>query len=595
MLATINRCFELIGSRWRRRWLALLPLTVLTAVLELLAASSVFVLIRVITDETGGESIGWLTTARERLGIAAGSATAVAVAIAVAVLFLLKAGLRLSEVYLRERWVHGSLTDLATRLFGAYLDAPYSFHLRRSSAELLRAIHEGVHSVCGIVLQSVAITVNEILLAGAVVVVLLFVTPWVSLLVALVIVALCVAILAGSQRLASDWGRRLHEASGGKLRLAQQGFASAKEVKLLGRSAFFIDSFRRLRRDEEVEVAWATFQWLPRLTMETLFVGGIAVLVVVAHLTSSQPWSLAPTLGMFAFAAIRLLPSFYLILHHLNRVQLSEASVAAVYDDYRRLGPSAVLPQQPLSAMTRDIRFESVSFTYEGAARPALTDIDLIIAAGESIGVVGSTGSGKSTLMYLLLGLLQPSTGRICVDSHDIESRTSCWQRQIGYVPQHVYLLDASIAANIAFGIDDPDVDRLRVIEVARMAQLQDWIESLPAGLDTLVGERGVRVSGGERQRIAIARALYRDPGVLVFDEATAALDNRTEKELSETIQRLHGRKTLLIVAHRLTTVRECTRLVFLRDGRIADIGTYAELLGRNREFQRLAATLHSS
>lgn len=593
MLATISRCFELIGDRWRWRWFALLPLTLLTAGLELIGASAVFILIRLITDDSAATSIGVLAPLRDRLGITDGPTLAAVMAGAVAVLFLLKGILRLAEVYLRESWVHGALSDLATRMLSTYLDAPYSFHLRRNSAELARTLHDGVQIVCAVVLHALAIATNETLLAVAVVSVLLWVVPWASLSVALVVVVLAVATLSGSHRLTSDWGRRIHESIGSKFRLVQQGFGAAKEVKLLGRASYFVVSYRQaLAQQEHAEVAWGTFQWLPRLTIETIFVCGLAALVIVAWFAETAPWQLAPTLGLFAFAGLRLLPSFHLILYHLNRIQLARAPVASVHEDYRKLELQQAREtlSTPAAAFEHGIVLEQVSFVYEGETRRALSGIDCRIDKGESIGIVGSTGAGKSTLIDLLLGLLPPTSGRILVDGHDIREETTAWQRQIGYVPQQVFLLDDTIQANIAFAIDPREVDTARVAAVARMAQLQPWIDTLPARFETIVGERGVRVSGGERQRIAIARALYGDPAVLVFDEATAALDNHTEKELSTTIQGLQGHKTMLIVAHRLTTVRHCDRLLFLRDGCIVDVGSYDALLQRNPDFARLAA-----
>jgi ATP-binding cassette subfamily C protein len=237
------------------------------------------------------------------------------------------------------------------------------------------------------------------------------------------------------------------------------------------------------------------------------------------------------------------------------------------------------------------IAFEGVSFAYEREGAPVLRDASLSIAPGESVGIVGPTGSGKSTLLDLLLGLLTPSKGRITVDGAELAGQLASWQRSIGYVPQDVYLEDATIRANVAFGLEREEIDDERVGRAVRSAQLDDFLSSLPAGLDTVIGERGVRLSGGERQRVAIARALYHEPELLVFDEATSALDPITELELTRAIDALKGKKTLVVVAHRLGTVRRCDRLFFLRDGRIEAVGSYDELLERSEEFRRMATT----
>jgi ATP-binding cassette, subfamily B, bacterial PglK len=239
--------------------------------------------------------------------------------------------------------------------------------------------------------------------------------------------------------------------------------------------------------------------------------------------------------------------------------------------------------------MRDDVVFDHVTFTYEGALRPALRDIDLCLPAGEAIGIVGPSGAGKSTLVDLLLALLHPTAGRVLAGGVDLARDRRAWQRRIGYVPQAVYLADDSLRRNIAFGLDDAEIDPDRLWRAVRLAQLERFVTALPDGLDTRVGERGVRLSGGERQRVAIARALYGEPRVLVLDEATAALDNRTEQEVAAAIEALAGDRTLIIVAHRLSTVRHCNRLVLLRDGRIEEIGPYDDLLARSATFRALA------
>jgi ATP-binding cassette, subfamily B, bacterial PglK len=288
------------------------------------------------------------------------------------------------------------------------------------------------------------------------------------------------------------------------------------------------------------------------------------------------------------------LPSLHLLVYRFNRIGTGDASVQAVARDWNELGPyvEGSGEAEVGSAMTKSVEFDGVSFAYEdshgGAGEPALSQIDLAIRRGESIGIVGPTGSGKTTLVDLLLGVLEPTEGTIRVDGRDIRLSLRAWQRQIGYVPQTVYLIDDTIRRNIALGLEDSEIEEARVLEAARDAQLDGFLSGLAGGLDTVAGERGVRLSGGERQRIAVARALYRRPTVLIFDEATAALDNITEQALTATIHGLHGRITTVFIAHRLSTVQSCDRLIFLRDGEIADVGTYAEL-EKNPEFLALS------
>jgi ATP-binding cassette subfamily C protein len=240
---------------------------------------------------------------------------------------------------------------------------------------------------------------------------------------------------------------------------------------------------------------------------------------------------------------------------------------------------------------TRTIALERVSYTYEGEPEPVLSDVSLAIAKGESVGIVGPSGAGKSTLVDLLLGLLTPTAGRITVDGRDIATALRSWQRHIGYVPQEPFILDDTVRRNVAFGLSDAEIDDRRVMAALRLAQMTDVVAALPDGLDTMLGERGTRLSGGQRQRVAVARALYHEPEVLVFDEATSALDTPTERELIAALEALRGVKTVVVIAHRLGTVRRCDRLAVLRDGRLAAVGPYDELMARDPGFRAMATT----
>jgi len=247
-------------------------------------------------------------------------------------------------------------------------------------------------------------------------------------------------------------------------------------------------------------------------------------------------------------------------------------------------------PPEPELRFERAIVLDRVSYQYEAGAAPVLTDVSLTIRRGESVGIVGATGAGKSTLIDLVLGLLEPTGGSISVDGVDIARARRAWQRRIGYVPQAAFLFDDTIARNVALGVRPAEIDAARLADALRMAQLAEFVATLPDGVDAQIGERGIRLSGGQRQRVAIARALYRQPEVLVFDEATAALDNQTEREVTRAIEGLRGQKTLVIIAHRLTTVRHCDTLVFLRAGRVDAIGPFDRLLEESAEFRAMAA-----
>jgi ATP-binding cassette subfamily C protein len=300
---------------------------------------------------------------------------------------------------------------------------------------------------------------------------------------------------------------------------------------------------------------------------------------------------------LLAYAGFRLVPSANRITAYLNVMRGAGVYIRDVYEDFVTLGAVDPTPMpaaaqaDPARAFRTAVVFERVSYRYEDRSAPALDDVSLTIRKGESIGIVGQTGAGKSTFVDLLLGLLHPMSGRIVVDGVELGADARWWQRQLGYVPQTFAMIDDTLRRNIAFGFADREIDEQRLGAAVRMAQLDDVVAALPQALDTNMGERGIRLSGGQRQRIAIARALYRNPDVLIFDEATSSLDNQTEAEITRAIEALHHRLTVVVITHRLSTVRSCDRLVFLQGGRITAIGTFDQLVDTNAEFRAMATT----
>jgi ATP-binding cassette, subfamily B, bacterial PglK len=293
-------------------------------------------------------------------------------------------------------------------------------------------------------------------------------------------------------------------------------------------------------------------------------------------------------LALFAYTGFRVVPSANRIMLNVGYMREAHPWIRGMDEDMRRLKLPLARPYEHVPPMLQStLACEDVSFRYEDAPALAVDRVSFTIARGQSIGIVGPTGAGKSTLVDLLLGLLAPTSGRVMIDGQPLEGRERAWQRQIGYVPQDVYLLDDSLRRNIAFGIPDSAIDEQRLAEAMTLARLDEVIAALPNKLETVIGENGVRLSGGQKQRVAIARALYHDPQVLVFDEATAALDNQTEREVTEAISSIHGTRTVIAIAHRLSTVKGCDQLIYLREGRMAGLGTYEELM-RDPGFRQL-------
>jgi ABC-type multidrug transport system fused ATPase/permease subunit len=382
-----------------------------------------------------------------------------------------------------------------------------------------------------------------------------------------------------------------------RFKVVQEIAGGLKEIKVMGLEAVSLARFRTpARAMARYQTAGLVFARLPRFALEAAVYGGfIAMVLVMLVVRGGALADLLPLLGLLAMSATKLFPALQQLYQEISSIRFSAAALDRLHAE---LVATAGTPPPPSAAsapallVPQDrIEFVGVQYRYPQADRPALTGLDLAIAAKSTVGIVGGTGAGKTTVIDLLLGLLHPDAGQILIDGRPLGRETlRAWQRSIGYVPQTIFLADDTIAANIAFGVAPADVDPRLVEQAARAANLHDFITGeLPGGYATMVGERGLRLSGGQRQRIGIARALYRDPAVLVLDEATSALDNLTERAVMEAVRALGGQKTIVMIAHRLTTVEACDKIILLEQGRVTAEGTFAELLSRNEIFRRMA------
>ena len=481
----------------------------------------------------------------------------------------------------QARFVYGFNANISQRLFIGYLRQPYTFHLQHNSAQLIRNIINQAGGIASVVQQSLVLGA-EILVLFGISALLVAVEP----LGALLIVSILGVAGWGFNRFTRShiqrWGEAFQLHEGLRIQHLQQGLGGAKEVKLLGREDDFLAEYQ-LHNVSSARIGQrqATLSALPRLWLELLAVMGLAVLVLVMIGQGKPLDAILPTLGLFAAAAFRVMPSVNRILNVFQSVLFSLPIIDTLYSEFRLLeGTPAPQQSQPVP-FNNALTLDQISFTYHAVEAPALNGVSLSIQRGTSVGFIGSSGAGKSTLVDLILGLLTPATGTVKVDGIDIHTRLRGWQDQIGYVPQSIFLTDDTLRRNVAFGLPVDQIDEAAVSRAIRAAHLEQFVNDLPRGLDTLVGERGVRLSGGQRQRIGIARALYHDPPILVLDEATSSLDATTERGVMKAVRALQGDKTLLIVAHRLSTVEHCDRLFRLEHGRVVEEGEAAEVLGK--------------
>jgi ATP-binding cassette, subfamily B, bacterial PglK len=573
------------GARWP--WAGVLLLAIVVSGVEALGAVLVYTLMGLASDPTGAIDLPLVGDLRGAFAETPTPDLVVGVAVVISAFFVVRGALVVAQTYAAARVAATTSVWLSTRLLDQYLRLPYSFHLRRNSSELIRNANESVN----VILEHVLLPAVRIVAQASIVLGL----SAVLVATAPVATVASAAILGPSTYLTMRWvrGRLLEYGSisqrerGRGLQLLQQSLHGFREVTVLGRRSFFVEAFRQTREAiARTRYLRAVFGNLPRVLIELVTVSLVAAAIAFTTVTDEGSGSLA-VIGLFAYSALRIMPALNEITVHLNDVRYGRAALDAVRRDLQEPVPSTSSSSDTLT-FRHEVLFEAVAFRYPGATAPTLTGIDLRLPRGSSLGIVGTTGAGKSTLLDLLTGFLRPDEGVIRIDGVVLTGRERAWRRCVGMVPQQVFLLDATLRENIAFGLPREAVDDERVRTAVTAAQLEAFVAGLPEGLETRVGEHGTRVSGGQRQRIAIARAIYRRPEVLVFDEGTSALDNLTEAELTRAIARLQGDHTVVTVAHRLSTVRHHDRILVLDGGRIVGIGAYDDLLATNDTFRRL-------
>ena len=497
--------------------------------------------------------------------------------IAIAALLVSNAVNLLAE-YARTRYAQNFAHWLRVRLLRRMASQPYIYFLQRNSGDLLKKILGDVGNYTVGVLLPLLDTVARVLTAVLLLATLFLVQPVIALSAAIVLGGFYVIIfrLLARKRREVDENLRTHLA--GFFREAHQMLGGIKPVKVHRAEEHFLARFAgHSAIIAKMNARVPVFSNSARYLVEPLAFGGLVVAVLVLAVKGRDFSDILPNLGVMALAGYRLLPSLQLLYSQLTQVSSMRHAVDEVYDEFvaaetdRSISPAIssdrVMPATPFR-WNDSITLREISFRYPGASRPALNGISLIIAKNTSLGVIGPTGSGKSTLVDLLLGLYQPTTGEILIDGEPLTSAlVPAWQASIGYVPQDIFLIDDTIARNVAFGLPDDEIDPEQLREACATAQILDFIETeLRDGFDTIVGERGIRLSGGQRQRIGLARALYHRPSLLILDEATSALDMATEAKLLDALRSLAGKLTMVVAAHRLSTVAGCDQLIDLRN-----------------------------
>ncbi|WP_346795500.1 ABC transporter ATP-binding protein [Halomonas sp. Bachu 37] len=492
--------------------------------------------------------------------------------------------------------------ELSSRLYNYYLHQPWLFHSSHNTSGLISKVSVEVQRVTTRVINpAMELNAKSVMVTLMAVAIFIY-NPVVAISGVVIFVATYLLLYQTVRRFLTLHGRRVSEAQSKRFKLMSEGFGGIKDLLLLHRQAGFISRFdkasNRIARGQGVTQGLSE---APRYAIELVAFGSVIMLVLyLLNLYEGNLGEILPALSIYALAGFKMLPGFQRIYTSISKIRGNLAAYDTIREDLiasrgeakNHCASGEAQPDARIRPWVprREIRLQDVIFDYPGTRARALDGLTLSIPANKMVGLVGASGSGKSTAVDLLLGLIEPREGRILIDDEPItQENLRHWQASIGFVPQQIFLSDASILENVAFAIDRQDIDVARVKEALQMAQLDDLIERFPEGLETRIGERGVQISGGQRQRLGIARALYQQASVLVFDEATSALDGITERRVMDDIQRFSGQMTVVLIAHRLATVKECDIIYMLEDGKVTDAGTYDDLASRNQTFQMMA------
>lgn len=587
----------MLDARERRNALLVFVLMLLLGLLEAAGVASVMPFVAVVMHPTIVHSNVYLATLYERLAFSDVNSFLLLLAAVVFVVVVGRVAFTALTQYAMLRYSNALSYSLTTRLLEKYLRQPYVWFLHHHSADLGKSILSEVEEVInGSVMPALQLT-SRTIVTISIMAVLIAISP---------IMAISIVVVLGGGYAATYYfvqshlrrrGRERVSLNRERFQIASDVLSGIKEVKVNGLEIAYLQRFRaKAEGFARKRTSGKIITQLPQYVFEGLALGGMLIAVMIILLWSQGSVSkVLPVVGLYAFAGLRMLPALQTMYSNLANMNFHQPALNALHKDLAMASGTevALCPRDVVPWQLRErLELRDVTYSYPQSRRPSLVEITLSIPARTTVGFVGATGAGKSTLVDVILGLLEPQQGEVLVDGKPLRREdVRAWQRAIGYVPQNSFLLDDTVAANIAFGVSLQKIEMLAVERASRYAELHEFVvNELPQGYNTIIGERGVRLSGGQRQRIAIARALYHDPDVLVLDEATSALDNVTEKAIMDALHNLSHLKTILLIAHRLSTVRACDRIFFLAHGRLKSIGTFDELLAHDGSFEKLAS-----
>jgi len=576
-LGTVGMLWSLLPRKSRLAMPVLMLMVLLGTFIEALGIGLVIPVMTTISKGGTGSSSSILQPIFDALGIRSVSTMVGASVLLLGAAFLVKNVYMLALQWRQARFSNAVSQYLASTLFKSFLRRPYTFHLQRNSSELLNVVNQEVLMTVSLITGFMAL-MTEFLVGASVAGLMFFTEPVAAAATLFVLIVGTLIYTRVTRPRMKYFGQLRQKIEPPRTRYLLQGFGGVKDVQVLSRGDEFSAQFEKQNMlVQDAQLKSLVLRSIAPMWTEMLAMTGLIVVIWVMIWQGRTPERIIPLLGLFVVATWRFVPSINKVVKLVNDIRYSIPAVDSLYNEFEYIKTQSEIVKAQ-AVFNDKIEMRNLTFSYANTPAPSLRDVNIVVRKGETVGFIGPSGAGKSTLVDVILGLLPPSSGELLVDGVNMHEHNIEWQSTIGYVAQAIYLTDDSIRRNVAFGIAEKEIDDVALERALKSAQLWDFVQSLPEKDKTIVGERGIRVSGGQRQRIGIARALYHEPQVLVLDEATSSLDIETETEVMSAIRALQGFKTILIVAHRLSTVQHCDRVYKIEDAMIVGEGTLEEL-----------------
>ncbi|MBQ7431049.1 MAG: ABC transporter ATP-binding protein [Butyrivibrio sp.] len=579
MRKILQKMMVLLDQKQKKQMIGIIFMMLIGGVLESLGIAMIVPVMTTVMDPDSVEKSDILRPIYHGLGLTDTLQLAAIIMVALVLVFVVKNIFLYFMNVVQLRFVYTNQFATSRRMMINFMKRPYEYYLGADTAVIQRNITSDVNNMYGLILSCLQLT-SEIIVFICLVTILLYSDAGMTMFIAGLLVVVLLVIKYVIKPVMKKAGEDNQDYYSGLYKWIDESVTGIKEIKIAAKENYFINGYANCGAGYVNAVQkYNLYNSTPRLLIETISIAGMIGYMLFVMKRGVSITDLLPQLTVLAAAAARLLPSANRINNYMTAISyfepffmnVSDNLQTEIHDDKVSYDADRYLQKNNVDKLpvTQKIELKNIVYQYPNTETPVLDDADMTIPVGKSVGIVGTSGAGKTTIVDVMLGLLQPKSGEILADGVEVRDHYQSWLKNIGYIPQTIFMLDSTIRKNVAFGYDDDDIDDSKVWQALKEAQLDEYVKGLPEGLDTKIGERGIRLSGGQRQRIGIARALMEDPEVLVLDEATSALDNETEAAIMDSINRLHGRKTLIIIAHRLQTIEKCDIVYRVKDGKV--------------------------